>query len=516
MLFSDLDIVFCSGRKLLALRKLYQRALCVPTDNLEFFWREYEMLERSAGELLAERVLPEYSDKYLHASAVYKERVRYHAAIDFDRLAVPPTVSTPQQTQSVTEVRELLGWDNLIRYERTNPDNLAPEPHRQYLLMLFTQFAACFRYHPEVWIELSKLEQQSGHVQEARIALKEGIELIPEVCVLRFALAEFEESQNLFDSARDVYRIAFEAIPSALTFATFQRFVRRREGVAAARRLFSETLPLRQSRRLGIDTYLAHALLELEVNCKPEVALKILHLAREFDVSACLSNLNYIRLCVRVLLRMGDLEQIRWIMQCVLSEDMHWTSSALGATVKGSLSALSPHASNLSQTSALGPGGVVVTTVIASGIPDTLLNADVNSGANKQQQQQAGDDSGSQNASNGVNSRPIITFTLQEQLQLWDDYLLAEVTLGLSSVARLDELRGYRDRVKQILLDLEAQRNTSANQYSSISSRTTGIFNSCADLVERYAGGPVTIPVNDDAVRCVLGVPLLNRFVCDW
>jgi cleavage stimulation factor subunit 3 len=221
-------VCFWIGRRLLALRKLYQRALCVPTDGLDSFWREYEALERSAGEMLAERMLPEYNEKYLHAAAVYKDRIRYHTAIDFDRLAVPPST----QFHAVDEVRQLLAWDHLIKYERTNPDKMSAEQHRQYQLLVFDQFIACFRLHPEVWIELSKLEQQQTppYIAEARNALKEGIELIPDVAMIRIALAEFEENQGAHEAARDVYRGAFEAIPSALTFTCFQRYVRRREG----------------------------------------------------------------------------------------------------------------------------------------------------------------------------------------------------------------------------------------------------------------------------------------------
>lgn len=88
------------------------------------------------------------------------------------------------------------------------------------------------RLHPEVWIELSRLEQSQvpPRVTEARAVLKEGIDLIPDIALLRIGLAEFEESQSNFEAAREAYRGAFEAVPCALTFSSFQKFVRRREG----------------------------------------------------------------------------------------------------------------------------------------------------------------------------------------------------------------------------------------------------------------------------------------------
>jgi cleavage stimulation factor subunit 3 len=44
------------GRKLLTLRKVYQRAVCIPIENLDQLWKEYEALERQTGEHLAEKV----------------------------------------------------------------------------------------------------------------------------------------------------------------------------------------------------------------------------------------------------------------------------------------------------------------------------------------------------------------------------------------------------------------------------------------------------------------------------
>lgn len=82
------------GRKIVALRKIYQKALTIPTESLDTFWKEYELLERSAGEHLAEKLLPEYQEKYLHARVVYRERSRYAVKINFDRLACPLKIAS--------------------------------------------------------------------------------------------------------------------------------------------------------------------------------------------------------------------------------------------------------------------------------------------------------------------------------------------------------------------------------------------------------------------------------------
>jgi hypothetical protein len=73
------------------------------------------------------------------------------------------------------------------------------------------------------------------------------------VALLRLAYAELEEKLGNLDLANDILRGCFQAIPAGFTFSVLQRFVRRREGVTAARKLFSETLPLRQDKALAFE-----------------------------------------------------------------------------------------------------------------------------------------------------------------------------------------------------------------------------------------------------------------------
>jgi hypothetical protein len=97
-----------AGVKLSSLRGLYQRAVCVPTDELDAFWRDYETLETTKGEHLAEQLLPEFRAKYQHAKAVHRERRRLAAKIIFDRISTLPS-------KSLTELQQLDLWNKLIK-----------------------------------------------------------------------------------------------------------------------------------------------------------------------------------------------------------------------------------------------------------------------------------------------------------------------------------------------------------------------------------------------------------------
>ena len=77
-------------------------------DN-DKLWKDYEILEKMTGEHLAEKVLPEFSDKHMHANAIYRERRRVSSKIELDRLAVPPS-------NSMQELQQLSAWNKWIRY----------------------------------------------------------------------------------------------------------------------------------------------------------------------------------------------------------------------------------------------------------------------------------------------------------------------------------------------------------------------------------------------------------------
>ena len=90
------------------MRRVYHRAVCVPLEDADTFWKEYETLEKMAGEHLAEKVLPEFSDKHMHANAIFKERKRVSSEIDVNRIAVPPT-------NGMQELQQLSAWNKWIR-----------------------------------------------------------------------------------------------------------------------------------------------------------------------------------------------------------------------------------------------------------------------------------------------------------------------------------------------------------------------------------------------------------------
>ena len=100
------------GKKLAALRKIYQRCICIPIDGMDDFFKEYVTLEKSVGEHLAEQLLPEYTEKYTNAKLIYKERKRLMNKIDITKLSRVPGI-----VNNFHELEQLDAWNKYIRYK---------------------------------------------------------------------------------------------------------------------------------------------------------------------------------------------------------------------------------------------------------------------------------------------------------------------------------------------------------------------------------------------------------------
>ena len=152
---------------------------------------------------------------------------------------------------------------------------------------------------------------------------------------------------------------------------------------------------------------MAHALLELDVNNEPQVALKVLEMAKTQHPAAT-NCVSFLKLIARVLVRLGDVRQLRWVFQTALG--------VAGALDSSALSTMQRY-------------------------------------------------------------RTTDGFTLEEQLELWQAYLDAELTLGMSDVTRLAQLRAQVEALKSSLRD----RKKNAGD----ASMTCDLFDSVVDIFSR-------------------------------
>ncbi|CAE7811955.1 RNA14, partial [Symbiodinium microadriaticum] len=210
-----------------------------------------------------------------------------------------------------------------------NPEFLTEEKHRGMMRMVFDKYVYNFCCAVQFKLALPSPD----FTLQAREVLKDALDVNPQVPTLWFALAEFEELHDSLTAAVSVLRTAFEVVPCAFTFAALQRLVRRKDGKIAARKLFTETKNLRSDGTLGYEVYVAHALLEVEVNNEPQVALKVLEMAKARHPVAS-NNAPFLKLMVTVLVRLGDVMQLRWVFQTALGAAGSVEGSAIASGVQ--------------------------------------------------------------------------------------------------------------------------------------------------------------------------------------
>lgn len=344
------------AQKTANLRKVYQRAIMMTFEQMDGVWAEFESFERvQQGDSHAqcEQYLDDWKKKFLHAKSFLRDRRRLTDRLDVDRLAVPAASGATSSSQQ-QEMQQLELWSSYLSYEMDNYDAANPDAYRPTVHMAFQQCLSCFLHYPEVWIAFAQFEhaqQQARDAKEqdkmllldrdvvAKGLLQEAIRHNPQSTILRIALAEIEESVGHLDEVLRILKDMFVAQPDGFTFTIYQRFVRRQAGLVAARKLFSETAPLRATlpAETTLELYLAHATLEWQVNNAVDVARRCLDLCREkLGQSVCLRSAAYLSLCVGVLSQLGERETLRWLLTVALEDA---TSSFSSLTAGGGAAA---------------------------------------------------------------------------------------------------------------------------------------------------------------------------------
>ena len=248
---------------------------------------------------------------------MYQKRVSLTQQIDFDRLAVPAS-------NSLQELQQLEYINNWTKFE------LSLEEGPEALSFHFSQVLCVLRYHPELWMTYATTLLQLSQFGDARQVYKEAVSVVPTSLVLRLGYAELEERCGDTEACIRVLREAFHDLQCPLSFSVWQKAVRAASGVDAARQCFSETFSIRRAAdatSLVYWFYGVHAQLELDANAEPRVALLVLDHARRGHPQT-MHDLDFLRLLIRTLTALGDLDQLRWVYQSILQSTEEMTTAS--------------------------------------------------------------------------------------------------------------------------------------------------------------------------------------------
>ncbi|VVA91694.1 unnamed protein product [Arabis nemorensis] len=293
-----------SQRKI-ALRKVYQRAILTPTHHVEQLWKDYENFENTVSRQLAKGLVNEYQPKFNSARAVYRERKKYIEEIDLNMLAVPPTGSFKEEAQWVA-------WKKFLSFEKGNPQRIDTALSNKRIIYAYEQCLMCLYHYPDVWYDYAEWHIKSGSTDAAIKIFQRALKAIPDSEMLKYAYAELEESRGAIQSAKKLYESILGVSTNSLGHIQFLRFLRRAEGVEAARKYF---LDARKSPSCTYHVYIAFATMAFCLDKNPKAAHNIF----EEGLKCYMSEPIYILEYADFLTRLNDDRNIRALFERALS-----------------------------------------------------------------------------------------------------------------------------------------------------------------------------------------------------
>ncbi|KAI6184025.1 Suf domain-containing protein [Aphelenchoides bicaudatus] len=267
---------YAENQRISAIRKVYQRGVSVPMANVESLWNDYCVFERGTNQNLSSKC----------ARRVARLLEQHTRGLNRNLVSTPPR-GTP------TELKQVELWRKYIHWEKSNPLNLDDYSQlAKRVIYAYDQALLCLGYLPDIWYEAALFQQQaekslaekgdvkqSATVSEEIIALYEKAisGLMKDSPILYFSYADFEEERRNFDKAKAIYNrlLEREDVNPTLGYIQFMKFIRRTEGVKAARLIFKRA---REDQHSTYHIYVSAALIEYYCTKDTEVAIRIFDL----------------------------------------------------------------------------------------------------------------------------------------------------------------------------------------------------------------------------------------------
>ncbi|KAM0883964.1 hypothetical protein ACQ4PT_031294 [Festuca glaucescens] len=258
------------SRRMTTIRKVYQKAILVPTSHVEQLWKDYDNFENSVSRTLAKGLLSEYQPKFNSARAVYRERKKYIDDIDWSMLAIPSTGS--------------------------------------YKCLMYLY------HHPDVWYDYATWHAKNGSTDSAIKIFQRAVKALPGSEVLKYAFAELEESIGAIQPAKTIYEslVAENASMTSLAHIQFIRFLRRTEGIEAARKYFLEA---RKLPSCTYHVYVAYATMSFCLDKDAKVAQNVF----EAGLKKFMQEPGYVLEYADFLCRLNDDRNVRALFERALS-----------------------------------------------------------------------------------------------------------------------------------------------------------------------------------------------------
>jgi cleavage stimulation factor subunit 3 len=182
-------------QKMDQLRKAYQRAICVPIQNVNTLWKEYDQFEMGLNKTTGRKFLAERSPAYMSAKSAttaLENVTRGLIRTTLPRLPPAPGFDGDQEYMEQVDI-----WKRWIAWEKSDPlDIQADEPDlfQKRILYAYKQSLMALRFWPELWVDAAEWASEKNMVKDGVEVgldfLRQGIVANPESVLLALKHAD--------------------------------------------------------------------------------------------------------------------------------------------------------------------------------------------------------------------------------------------------------------------------------------------------------------------------------------
>jgi cleavage stimulation factor subunit 3 len=174
----QVNSAFEEQQKVDEIRKVYQRAVSLPINNVEQIWREWDTWENGVNKVTAKKMLSERSSSYLNARTVLRTLKGFYENLD----RCQPIMSSP--TFTVAEKSLLASWRKVIQWERGNPLKIEDNSTLyERISWVFWQALNVLPRFPELWYDFAMYSSSAGKQEKVLSILKSGCDSCRGRCV---------------------------------------------------------------------------------------------------------------------------------------------------------------------------------------------------------------------------------------------------------------------------------------------------------------------------------------------
>lgn len=182
-------------QKMDQLRKAYQRAICVPIQNVNTLWKEYDQFEMGLNKTTGRKFLAEKSPAYMSAKSA--NTALENLTRGLQRTNLPRLPPAPGFDGDVEYMEQVEIWKRWIAFEKSDPLEIKtdePELFRKRILYAYKQALMALRFWPEMWVDAAEWCFENNLTKDGLDVgldlLRQGIAANPESVLLALKHAD--------------------------------------------------------------------------------------------------------------------------------------------------------------------------------------------------------------------------------------------------------------------------------------------------------------------------------------